>query len=50
MVRLARVLIDDPEDTSEVVQDAFSRMYPRYDRIDPERTDVARIGIVATPV
>jgi RNA polymerase sigma-70 factor (sigma-E family) len=47
MVRLARVLIDDPEDAAEVVQDAFSRMYPRYDRIEPERTDAyARASVL----
>ena len=39
MVRLARVLIDDPEDAVDVVQDAYSRMYPRYERVSPERTD-----------
>lgn len=39
MVRLARVLIDDPEDAAEVVQDAYSRVYPRFGQIEAGRTD-----------
>ena len=39
MVRLARVLVDDREDAVEIVQDAFSRVYPRFDRVEPESMD-----------
>jgi RNA polymerase sigma-70 factor (sigma-E family) len=39
MVRLARLLVDDREEAVEVVQDAFSRVYPRFDRIESHSTD-----------
>jgi RNA polymerase sigma-70 factor (sigma-E family) len=39
MVRLARVLVDDREDAVEVVQDAYSRMYPKFDRVEAQSTD-----------
>jgi RNA polymerase sigma-70 factor (sigma-E family) len=39
MVRLARLLVDDREDAVEVVQDAFSRVYPKFDRIAAQSTD-----------
>ncbi len=39
MTRLARVLVDDMEDATEVVQEAFARMLPRYDRISADRVD-----------
>ncbi len=39
MTRLARVLVDDVEDATEVVQEAFARMLPRYERISADRAD-----------
>jgi len=39
MVRLARVLVDDREDAVEIVQDAFSRMYVRFDRVEARSMD-----------
>jgi RNA polymerase sigma-70 factor (sigma-E family) len=39
MVRLARLLIDDREEAVEVVQDAFSRIYPKFDRIETQSRD-----------
>src|SRR3954453_1344150 len=39
MVRLARLLVDDREEAVEVVQDAFSRMYPKFGRIEAGSTD-----------
>jgi RNA polymerase sigma factor (sigma-70 family) len=39
MVRLARILVDDREDAVEIVQDAFSRVLPKFDRIEAQRTD-----------
>jgi RNA polymerase sigma factor (sigma-70 family) len=39
MVRLARLLVDDREEAVEIVQDAFSRVYPRFDRIEAQSRD-----------
>jgi RNA polymerase sigma-70 factor (sigma-E family) len=39
MVRLARLLVDDREEAVEIVQDAFSRMYPKFDRVEAQSTD-----------
>jgi RNA polymerase sigma factor (sigma-70 family) len=39
MVRLARVVVDDQEDAVEIVQDAFSRVYVRFDRVEARSTD-----------
>jgi len=39
MVRLARLLVDDREEAVEVVQDAFSRVYPKFGRIEAQSTD-----------
>ena len=39
MVPLARLLVDDREEAVEVVQDAFSRMYPKFDRVEAQSTD-----------
>jgi RNA polymerase sigma-70 factor (sigma-E family) len=39
MVRVARLLVDDREEAVEIVQDAFSRIYPKFDRIDAQSTD-----------
>jgi RNA polymerase sigma factor (sigma-70 family) len=39
MVRLARVVVDDVEEAAEVVQDAYSRVYPKYERIADDSTD-----------
>jgi RNA polymerase sigma-70 factor (sigma-E family) len=39
MVRLARVLTDDRDDAVEVVQDTYSRVYTRFDRIADESKD-----------
>jgi RNA polymerase sigma factor (sigma-70 family) len=39
MVRLARLLVDDREEAVEAVQDAFSRMYPKFGRIEAGSTD-----------
>ncbi len=39
MIRLARALVDDTEDAVEVVQEAFARMLPRFDRIDPDSAE-----------
>ena len=39
MVRLARVLVDDREDALEIVQEAYSRMYPKFERVQPESRD-----------
>ena len=48
MRRLAFVLVDTEEQAAEVVQDAFAKLYPRYDRIrDPEayvRVSVLNFG------
>ena len=33
MARLARVLVDTDEQATDVVQEAFSRLYPRFDRV-----------------
>jgi RNA polymerase sigma factor (sigma-70 family) len=39
MVRLARVLIDDAEDAVEVVQEAYSRVLPRWAHVRTDRTE-----------
>jgi RNA polymerase sigma factor (sigma-70 family) len=39
MVRLARAHVDDREDAVEAVQDAFSRVYPKFGRIGRDSTD-----------
>jgi RNA polymerase sigma factor (sigma-70 family) len=39
MVRLARVLVVDLDDATDLVQDAFSRVYPKYERIAAEKVD-----------
>ena len=48
MRRLAYVLVDTEEQAAEVVQEAFARLYPRFDRVrDPEsyvRTTVLNLG------
>ena len=36
MVRLARLLVDDREEAVEIVQDAFSRVYPKFDRVEAQ--------------
>lgn len=45
MVRLAYVLVDTPEQAEEVVQDAFAKLLPRFDRLgDPE--SYLRVSVV----
>jgi len=48
MRRLAYVLVDTEEQAAEVVQEAFARLYPRFDRVrDPEayvRTSVLNLA------
>jgi len=39
MVRLACALVYDREDAVEIVQDAFSRVYPKFGRIGRDSTD-----------
>jgi DNA-directed RNA polymerase specialized sigma24 family protein len=47
MVRLARVLIDSPEDAVDVVQDAYSRILPRYVTVESGRADAyARAAVL----
>jgi len=48
MRRLAFVLVDTEEQAAEIVQDAFAKLYPRFDRVrDPEsyvRASVLNLG------
>lgn len=37
MRRLARVLVDTDDQATDVVQEAFSRLYPRFDRLTDHR-------------